>query len=312
MVIDQGHQGSSSLIAAGIINPITGHRLNITEGFHEYFPIARSLYRTIEQELKISVFQSVLQYRLIKNPGQHDYFQQRLTEPEYHDLMSEVENDVYSDCEHGVAAIESTAIVDTRELLESMRRFLEQQASFREEHIVYEDLSFSEQIRLEDISAANIIFCEGYQAINNPWLAELPFKLAKGEILTVETDQQEPRMLNWGNWLAPNSHGQSRLGSNFVWNDLTLETTPEVATDLLRSLSDNTVHSTRTIRHDVGIRPTTKQRKPFIGPISDLTNAYCFNGFGSKGCLIIPHYAGLLTSHLLQGTELPVEVTQWL
>jgi glycine/D-amino acid oxidase-like deaminating enzyme len=66
------------------------------------------------------------------------------------------------------------------------------------------------------------------------------------------------------------------------------------------------------LNHAVGIRPTTKHRQPFVGSITALPNAYCFNGFGSKGCLIIPYYAQLLRSHILNNAKLPSALTQWL
>ena len=44
-VIDNHQHASSSVVAAGIINPITGHRLNITEGFAKYYPIAKQFYQ---------------------------------------------------------------------------------------------------------------------------------------------------------------------------------------------------------------------------------------------------------------------------
>jgi glycine/D-amino acid oxidase-like deaminating enzyme len=51
MVIDNDHLGSASKVAAGIINPITGHRLNLTEGFVDYYHRATNFYTDIEIEL---------------------------------------------------------------------------------------------------------------------------------------------------------------------------------------------------------------------------------------------------------------------
>ena len=139
----------------------------------------------------------------------------------------------------------------------------------------------------------------------------LPFVLSKGEILTVETNQTVNTLLNWGNWLAPIA-GKTKLGSNYEWDNLSLDQSNQVKQDLLNSLYENTKLQAKVVEHKTGIRPTTRHRKPFIGRLSELENAYCFNGFGSKGCLLIPYYADLFSNALLNHTELPKELTQWL
>ena len=162
-------------------------------------------------------------------------------------------------------------------------------------------------IRLAACVPKNIVFCEGFQAIYNPWLKNLPFKLSKGEILTVEHQPQNTaRMLNWGNWLVPTSQpGVARLGANYVWDDLSLVSAPETEQNLLSSLHQFTTIHASSIRAEVGIRPTTLRRQPFVGPLSALGNAYCFNGFGSKGCLVIPYYAELFCDYLSRQKPLP-------
>ena len=48
LVIDNDYQGNASQVAAGIINPITGHRLNLTEGFVDYYACAMAFYDQLE------------------------------------------------------------------------------------------------------------------------------------------------------------------------------------------------------------------------------------------------------------------------
>ena len=43
LVIDNEHYGSASQVAAGLINPVNGHRLNLTDNFEQYWPVALSL-----------------------------------------------------------------------------------------------------------------------------------------------------------------------------------------------------------------------------------------------------------------------------
>ena len=316
LVIDNDHHNSSSKVAAGIINPITGHRLNITEGFESYFTVAEKLYLELEKELRCKIYCSVPQHRMIKNQGQLDYYKQRITEPQYQLLLSKqrVQSSYFRPNDFGSVAISQTSVLDTKLCLETIKQWLIKQNAYLEKSIKYEEIKTTDsEVIVGNIKASKIIFCEGYQAINNPWLDHLPFKLSKGDILTLQADTKVDTLLNWGYWLAPTIGKQTvKLGSNFVWNDQNLKPDQKHANKFLQDLGNKTTIRSKLISHEVGIRPTTTQRRPFIGKITKLDHAYCFNGFGSKGCLLIPFYAELLCEHLNDRAALPIEITKWL
>lgn len=318
MVIDNNHTGSATTVAAGLINPVTGHRLNISEGFNDYNALAKTLYWQIERDLGCTILRNLQQTRLIKNAGQADYLEKRKTQAEYREILNNIDDtggwfNRSADMPYGAINVSQTAVVDTKRLLHHMKAWLLERDSLRELALNYSDLqSSTATTRYTDIEAKSVVFCEGYQAINNPWLSHLPFKLAKGDILTIQPSKSISRMLSWGNWLIPNQHGGGKLGSNYVWNDTSLRISDESAEKFLLSLRKHTGLQASVLNHEVGIRPSTTQRKPFIGPLSNLPNAYCLNGLGSKGCLIAPSYVSLLCDHLLENQHIPVELTQWL
>ena len=319
LVIDKEHQGAASKVAAGLINPITGHRLNITNGFYSFNEGAIPFYKSIESKLKIHIYRELNQTRLIKNQGQFDYLQKRLQESQYQPILrkhtktdgwfSDVSKNAF-----GAINVEQTAIINTSELLQGIKEWLSERNSLRNTEFDYQQIQDkNKQVIYQDISAKKIIFCEGYQALNNPWLKNLPFKTAKGEILTVKLKQQPlDRMLSWGHWLVPLTNGNFKLGSNYIWNDLDLNMNSETPNKFISSLTNQTGLEATLIEHETGIRPSTTQRIPFIGKISSLENAYCFNGLGSKGCLLAPTYTRLLADHLIEGKPIPEELTRWL
>lgn len=314
MVVDNNLFGSSSKVAAGLINPITGHRLNLNDDFFDNLRTAKEFYTSIETQLKQTFLSQLTQKRLIKNAGQHSYLSKRLDQIEYQELIATNSGAEFKQNEFGAACINHTYMVNTKALLNELKAWLQQQQSYRAFSCSYEAIETSDfGIKLADIHAKNIVFCEGYQAINNPWLKHLPFKLAKGEILTLELDMPVTQMLSWGNWLVPElSLNSAKLGANYAWNDTELKPTDGVREALLDSLQQHTFFNARVRRHEVGIRPTTTARKAFVGPLSNLKNAYCFNGFGSKGCLTIPSHVQLLSEHLMHNSPLPLELSQCL
>lgn len=316
LVIDNEHHGSASQVAAGLINPITGHRLNLTDNFDQYWPVANAFYQSFTQLTGRSVHRNVTQYRRIKHPGQVTYLDKRLQQAEHQSLLSTHTDSPFLATEpHSCIQVHKTSAVDTPALLSQAKSMLLDQRAYLAAKFDYHALSVtSSGITAQGVQASAVIFCEGYQATENPWLAALPFKLAKGEILDVELSAPLPGMLSWGSWLLPSSTDSAgaRLGANYDWQDLGLAATPKIAQKLLASLQQHTGLQAKITAHQTGIRPTTKQRRPFIGPIRSLDHAYCFNGFGSKGCLTIPYYANLLCDHLISGKPLPEELTEWL
>ncbi len=338
-VVDNQHHAAASRVAAGLINPITGHRLNITEGFKQFATVAEQEYRRIETLLAPMrpLYVPISQHRLIKNPGQADYLARRLNEVLYADYL-DTETKSFDapmqiiDRGYGIVAIKQTAVVNTNAVLDAVALHLLEHALVLREKFAYAQLkSAADGLHYRDIRARRVIFCEGYQAIYNPWLCELPFKLAQGDVLTValqsSTAQQTrersaPHLANWGNWLLQETDSlTAKLGSSYHWIDPrekagadTLSLVPQAtaAKKLLDNARDNLAETVTLVDHAVGIRPTTKYRIPFIGKLSNLSNAYCFNGFGSKGCLLIPYYANQLSNHLLKNQPLDSQLSQWL
>lgn len=312
LVIDNNHHQSASKVAAGIINPITGPRLTLSEDFHVFYPQAKSYYLTLERLFDTSLWQTLDQHRKLQNQIQQDYYRRRLEMNEYQLNLGNKTKSAYFDSDSECVEIHQSALVDTNKLINKLRNWLIEKEIYRHQNLDHNQIIITESgFTLEDIQARHAIFCEGFQAINNPWLSHLPFNLSKGEILTIDTDRPTTHLLNWGNWLTP--FGDSaKLGSNYQWDDLTLTPDNNRKNELLGSLDKNTNIKGEVIKHQVGIRPTTRQRKPFIGSLSNLTGAYCFNGFGSKGCLLIPYYADLFCQHLLNKTPLNKDLAQWL
>ena len=316
LVIDNHHHHSASKVAAGIINPITGHRSNLSNDFVQYMSVAKTSYRQLQKTFDQPFLFNTQQQRLLKNQGQQHYYLKRLEQTDYADFVTalkttENSSHPFKASEFGVANIKETFRVDVKALLNVIKAWLIAQNSYVQEKIDYADIvSKDEYVNIENnafaCTAENIIFCEGYQAINNPWFKQLPFKLAKGEILTLQVAKPQTAMLNWGHWLLPllPKTTTAFLGANYAWNDTSETCNADVAQDLLDSLEKNTHISAKVIAHQSGIRPSTINRKPLIGVHPDHSRLFCFNGFGSKGCLLIPYYAEQFTQHFSKGVAL--------
>ena len=62
------------------------------------------------------------------------------------------------------------------------------------------------------------------------------------------------------------------------------------------------------VEHKAAIRPTVKDRRPFIGFHPEYSSIGIFNGMGTKGISLAPFFANHFTEHLLHQKPLMKEV----
>ncbi|MEI8209320.1 MAG: FAD-dependent oxidoreductase, partial [Methylococcales bacterium] len=158
-----------------------------------------------------------------------------------------------------------------------------------------------------------IIFCEGYQALQNPWFSWLPFQLAKGEIITLEYQGElADKILNFGHWLIPLDHQTLRIGATFDRTHLNNHPTLNAQAELLKSMTGVLPSfSTKVLKHQANIRPCTLDKRPFIGEHPSYSSLVIFNGFGAKGSLQIPWYCQQFTDSLLNNLPSPSSIQRY-
>ena len=146
LVLDNQHQHSSSLVAAGIINPITGQRLKISEGFEYYFPVAEKTYRQMENHLDTSFFSNLEQRRLLKDQQQLDYYLQCLQQDKYRPYLDSqyATSPEFADTAMGDIGIFGSTLVNTRALLAKTRGWLRDVGSYQAGKLDYAAIEIGE------------------------------------------------------------------------------------------------------------------------------------------------------------------------
>jgi glycine/D-amino acid oxidase-like deaminating enzyme len=138
----------------------------------------------------------------------------------------------------------------------------------------------------------------------------LPFAPVKGEILELKQDFYPPFIVNRGVFRVPLPNGNFRVGSTYTWHDLEEGPTATAQKELLDKLTEVVrVPVEEVVAHRVGIRPATKDRKPFLGKHPEAPHVYVFNGFGAKGVSLVPYFSAQMRDFLLENKPLEVEVS---
>jgi glycine/D-amino acid oxidase-like deaminating enzyme len=315
LVLDDGHQSAASTAAAGLLNPVTGQRLVKTAGVDECLPFALECYRSLEQRLGRPLLKEKPMWRLIRNPREQEAWRKRIEDPAYRGYLGEALSPAALQppfvAPQGGFVQHRTGFLDTNALMAGIREQLSAGGHYRQQAVDYTAIVLEDEgVRFEGIACARVIFCEGYKGQHNPWFGWLPFQPAKGEILSLEIDTPLPdAIINAGKWLMPRGGDDYRLGATYEREQLDEQPTEAGLQELLDALPQllAPVPDYSVIDHRAGVRPNTLDKQPFIGLHPTWPQLGIFNGFGSKGSLLIPWHAARFADALHGGEALPGE-----
>ncbi len=311
-IIDADHQESSSMVAAGLVNPITGRRFVKSWHIDTLIPFAKATYLALEKQLDISIFDPKEVAMLFGNIKVENDWLARSADADIQDYIApKADLDFYrqflNNVESGVEFTQA-ARVKLRDLILHYQQLLQQQATYRVTTFDYSQLQIlPDHVVYQDIKAKRIIFCEGYQAMNNPYFNYLPFKPAKGEILLVKIPNYpaSQKLIKHGIFII---HWQDDLywvGSSYLPNYEYTHPTEVERKNLETKLQQILQLPYEVVEHQAAIRPTVKDRKPFLGQHPRYPNLYIFNGLGAKGSYLGPYFAHQLVANMEQ--QIPLD-----
>ena len=99
-----------------------------------------------------------------------------------------------------------------------------------------------------------------------------------------------------------------RLGATYKWDILDFIPTKEGKNILIEKYQKLMKPQMRILSQQAGVRPATKDRRPFLGMHPEIENIGIFNGLGSKGVSLAPFFAKQFVEFLVNGKELYPEV----
>lgn len=299
LVIDNNKNHTASKVASGIINPVTGRRLVKTWMIDKVMPFAVDAYQKISLPGLIKKC-NVLDF--FSAPDVEIAYNKRLEEHAAHvSLISDKEPwRQYFYFDFGIGAIEPCYLVDVNGLLSYWRTHLQQQKLLLQNDFNENDLVIQkEHICYQNIEAKNIIYCNGTDAIQSKYFSRLPFAVNKGEAVIAEIpDLPATHIYKKGMSLIPWKPGQYWVGSTYQWkfdNEFSSNFFRENAEKWLKSFCKLPY---QIIDHFAAVRPSTIERRPFIGLHPTYPQIGIFNGMGTKGVSLAPFFAKQFSDYL--------------
>jgi len=213
---------------------------------------------------------------------------------------------------HGNFRIEGAAYVDLPLFVETLRSHLEKEDRYEDQNFDYGRLARNEDGWTYDGNCyERVIFCEGAALKENPWFRKLPMTPAKGETLLCRSEglALKEELVHHGKWLLPYPDGAFRIGATYDEDDLSPDATVAAKEELSGAFHAMTEksHPLQIIDQPAGIRPSTKDARPFLGGHPAEPGLYIFNGLGSKGASLAPTLSRELVDFIFENKALDPE-----
>jgi glycine/D-amino acid oxidase-like deaminating enzyme len=306
LVIDNVHRTAASLAAAGIINPITGRRLNRPFLIDQLLADAFSVYPSIEQFLGTSFFRRRKVLRLLQSAEEQEQWKERLSTGDYAKYLGAVECPRFSsDCPwFGGFEIAMAGQLDVPMFVRHTRNALAAGDSLVESEFEHDEISLSDvSVQWRQYTAKAVIFCEGYKLADNPFFNAIQLNPAKGEMLTLRAPGfTDDRIIQRGKWLFRTSLGEVKTGTTYTWDRLDESPTQAAREEIERSIRGFAGFDFEVTAHSAGVRPVIRaDNRPVIGTHPDNSRVAIFNGLGSKGALQAPFASKQLIDNLEKG-----------
>jgi glycine/D-amino acid oxidase-like deaminating enzyme len=310
-LIDQGNNNSSQ-VAAGMINPIVFRRTTKSWRVDEFLPYLISFYQKIEKETNQSFFHPLNLRRIFSSKQEREEWIKKLKTLDYQKYLEELtpEDDGYNlvNTIFGTGRVKQCYWVNSELFMQNCSAFIKAKNKVIQEkfdHNNYDPLLKYYRGEYYD----KVIFCEGSNVTNNPLFTYLDIRPTKGQLLTISTsDIPEKESLNRKCFVLPIGKGEFKIGSTYEWNATDVLPTAEGKNSILENFQILTKNSPEVKEHLAGIRPTTFDRRPFLGEHQKFKDNFIFNGLGTKGYMISPLLSKELVDHIFDGKELHAEV----
>jgi glycine/D-amino acid oxidase-like deaminating enzyme len=303
---------NASLVAGGLYNPITGRKMVKTWNCDALFQYLTPFYRTMEQELKTKFLHERPIYRPFLDIEAQNEWMGKSSDLSYTDYVDQVYTDsvypVLQD-DFGGIMLKQSGYLDTKTFVESFGKLLIDQNLAIDEEFDQNALKLEgDIIKYNEVEAEGIVFCDGIGALKNPLFDWLPFRPVKGELLTIESPHIPDVIYNRGVFVIGKSNNQCTVGATYDHSDLSLETTQKGKYQLIEKLEKLINFEYLVVNQKAGIRPATKDRRPFVGKHPKHQNVFILNGLGAKGVSLGPFYAKQLVNYIIGNGHIDEEV----
>ena len=312
VVFDDSSQ-QSSIVAAGLYNPVILKRFSEVWKAKEQLEIALPFYKQLEIKLNTKLDYQFSIYRRFASIEEQNLWFEAADNPKLEPYLSTkiISNTNESiNAPYGFGEVCHAGRIDTSVLIESYKKYLSNESELINSSFQHDKLSIEiDGFQYNNIEADKVVFSEGFGLKRNPFFKDLPLNGTKGEVITIRAlDLKLNMALKSGVFIIPVGNDLYKVGATYNWDDKTNAPTEEGKNELIEKLKMFVHCDFEVVNQKAGIRPTVKDRRPLVGRHKEHKNLYVLNGLGTRGVMISPYIAPQLYNLIEHNIALDHEV----
>ncbi|MDO4228433.1 MAG: FAD-dependent oxidoreductase [Capnocytophaga sp.] len=302
----------ASLVAGGVYNPVVLKRFTPIWKADEQMILLNYFYGEIEEKINKKINIKIPIFRKFASvEEQNDWYHasDKNSLSAYLDTVIVLEKNRYIKAPFGFGRVLQTGRLDVKTYLNECIKRWKDDNVFHQRTFLYEDLNIAKVIHYQGVSARNIVFCEGYGVVNNPYFNYLPMKPCKGETLTFYApDLQLNEIIKSDGVILPIGNNYYKIGATYEWNDLSDTITEKGRNELIEKLEKLISCSYTITEQEAAVRPTVSDRRPLVGKHHLHPNMWILNGLGTRGVMNAPFVAQALYQAVYEGKNIDKEM----
>jgi len=309
-VINKESSSSPSKVASGVYNPISLRRLSLIWKVEEQLCELNKFIKNFEKDFNVSIYQDIKVHRRFSDIYEQNKWLEFSSKPLFKDFLGEIEElfEDNIDTPFNIAPVNESGRLLVSKLLSTFKKKIKNQQIILNKKFDFDKLVITRsKVFYENITARNIVFCEGPLVIHNPFFNYLPFALTKGELLEIKSELNLDKIINSHIFILPKGNNKYIIGSTYNWSQKDYLPTEKAKNELIERFIKISNCKFEIIKHKASIRPTTIDRRPMIGWHHKYKNVAIFNGLGSKGVIMAPYLAKMFCDNYLENSFLDNE-----
>lgn len=312
-IIDDHHASAASLVGVAVINPITGRRYAKSWNIDELLPFAIEYYQHISGLLGTTYHEETSLCQILPDARVEEIWMLRAGDPEFREYL---DPKIQTLSIPGIEPMRYAHIINAihlqvSSLIADARKFFENKGLMINESFDLSDLNIGDDdVMYRGNTYSQVTFCPGHRVIKHPLFDWLELYPMKGEYLICRiADLELTEHLKSGISIIPMRE------KDMYWCGATYdryENDPrpsDAGREYVMSRVREVVTAPLTIeQHRVGIRATTRDRRPYVGTHPVHSQVHLIAGLGTKGASLAPFCAELLADLIVDDVMIPHEV----
>lgn len=302
----------SSRVAGGILNPIAVKRMKPVRKVEDFLPYANKYYNVLELKLNTNIFSNTEIKVAIHNVEQENGWYESYDKPR---VQPHILKDIFVNPDNNLSfkkvGTVNGFLVDLKTLFNFAKDYYSKEFQWISDSLKYPELEISEQkISYNKQDYKNLIFCQGFGIIDNPFFNNLGIYGNKGDYLIIKSKKLKLENIAKAKYfLIPIGNDFYKFGATYQREPLNHVPSKQAEMQMVEALEKMINVPYEIVDQVCGIRPTTKDRHPILGTHQKHSRLHVLNGFGSRGVMTSPLLGKELIDHIFDGKEIDPQVS---